>query len=356
MPSLSTKQITSQVLRKMKRELPIELIDMILQYVKYYVAFFDHPEVEWNTNSNRSANFNGNRVFKCKKNLTPLNLPSFDELKVGMSFFGFGIIKKPHLHYGYTAGLWGCPEPIAEQLEIQITKINKKSVQWKWVYHEWDRMGKHYSFELDGRDGLDKPFKKKQGKHSCADGLGGNHRGCWNDDHKEFSRLYDNCYENSIIGQLYGASYGVPQEFFGLDNLPYHHDDHNKNAMTTWNGKHGFIIPYKMATWTESADETKENPHNYKISKCDGKCEQRSMLGRSWWKDYGYSSPCECAVKLAKKDYKYLTKNEIMSFKYHEYMKDYMDEKVGLRYYNGDDTLTEMPNFADPSHNHAYRG
>ncbi len=37
-------------------------------------------------------------------------------------------------------------------------------------------------------------------------------------------------------------------------------------------------------------------------------------------------------------------------------MKDYMDEKVGLRYYNGDDTLTEMPNFADPSHNHAYRG
>ena len=40
-------------------------------------------------------------------------------------------------------------------------------------------------------------------------------------------------------------------------------------------------------------DELKlENP-----SRCNENCEKRNMIGRSWWKCNGYSSPCICAVK-----------------------------------------------------------
>ena len=40
-PALSQKQITSQVLRKMRRELPVEMIEMILSFVDYSVKFLE---------------------------------------------------------------------------------------------------------------------------------------------------------------------------------------------------------------------------------------------------------------------------------------------------------------------------
>ena len=40
-PALSQKQITSQVLRKMRRELPVEMIEMILSFIDYSVKFLE---------------------------------------------------------------------------------------------------------------------------------------------------------------------------------------------------------------------------------------------------------------------------------------------------------------------------
>ena len=40
-PTLSQKQITSQVLRKMRRELPVEMIELILSFVDYSVKFLE---------------------------------------------------------------------------------------------------------------------------------------------------------------------------------------------------------------------------------------------------------------------------------------------------------------------------
>ena len=40
-PALSQKQITSQVLRKMRRELPVEMIEIILSFVDYSVKFLE---------------------------------------------------------------------------------------------------------------------------------------------------------------------------------------------------------------------------------------------------------------------------------------------------------------------------
>ena len=36
---------------------------------------------------------------------------------------------------------------------------------------------------------------------------------------------------------------------------------------------------------------------------CNPPCEKRSMLGRSWWKNQGYNSPCGCAVKAHNEQY-----------------------------------------------------
>jgi hypothetical protein len=34
--------------------------------------------------------------------------------------------------------------------------------------------------------------------------------------------------------------------------------------------------------------------NNFKFIDCNGKCESSPKIGRSWWKQFGYNSPCQC--------------------------------------------------------------
>lgn len=38
-----------------------------------------------------------------------------------------------------------------------------------------------------------------------------------------------------------------------------------------------------------------EEDYNELEKVCDPPCKIRPMMGRSWWKCYGYNSPCSCA-------------------------------------------------------------
>jgi hypothetical protein len=46
---------------------------------------------------------------------------------------------------------------------------------------------------------------------------------------------------------------------------------------------------------TSVNNETYITSMNEIITKCKTPCEKRPMMGRSWWKQFGYNSPCSCA-------------------------------------------------------------
>ena len=46
---------------------------------------------------------------------------------------------------------------------------------------------------------------------------------------------------------------------------------------------------------------------------CEPPCEPRSMLGRSWWKNLGYNTPCKCADTLYEKGYRYMSDHVCMT-------------------------------------------
>ena len=46
---------------------------------------------------------------------------------------------------------------------------------------------------------------------------------------------------------------------------------------------------------TSVNNETYITSMNEIITKCKTPCEKRPMMGRSWYKQFGYNSPCSCA-------------------------------------------------------------
>lgn len=49
--------------------------------------------------------------------------------------------------------------------------------------------------------------------------------------------------------------------------------------------------------------EIKRGNNSILIYNCNGDCERRNMIGRSWWKSEGYHTSCRCAYNSAMKYY-----------------------------------------------------
>ena len=53
--------------------------------------------------------------------------------------------------------------------------------------------------------------------------------------------------------------------------------------------------------WVNSRGEilpTIDVSYNFKFMDCNGKCESSPKIGKSWWKQFGYNSPCMCLKNL----------------------------------------------------------